>query len=476
MPSPNLLRRALYAAVIGLSAVGSVGQAAMGWRLDGSAVSADARPPVDWSTTHRAWSTTLPAWSNASPVPMGNLILVEAEPTTLIGVDAATGRIAWQVKNDYIDTLPAAERPAFQSRIDALPGLQTALKEAVAEVSRLRKVARSADAPADTAQRIQAFTAVMDALKSQIDGLTPYITPPDKDIIGYSSATPVTDGSRAYAMFGQGVLSAVDTSGRKLWTTWLGKAPRPMRGYEFGSVTSPLLVDGVLVIGHANLQGIDPATGRVLWKGPAWNHYGTPAVAQIGGRAFVITPDGKAIRARDGAEVARGMADLWYTGPVVAGDIAVWAGGFGHENQPDNTKAVAWRLADNGAGGLSPTRLWERPFANGARVYAPPVVFQGNAHVVDWKGNVTVIDVSTGADVATYALGDQLAGTVYSPPQVAGGKLVFASETGVVLFGTPGATWSLEARTSAGSVSRATPLFLGDRAFVRSASGLAAYR
>jgi outer membrane protein assembly factor BamB len=470
MDTPSLRRRV----TLGILALLSV--AATGWRFDGTSVRADARPPMSWSADHRVWSASLPSWSNASPVAVGSQILVEAEPTTLLAVDAASGRVLWRVTNDYVDTLAAADRPAFQARVDALPGYQQALKEAVSEVSRLRKLARSADAPADTSARIQAFTSVMDALKSQIDALAPYITPPDKDIIGYSSATPVSDGQRAYALFGQGVVSAVDLSGRKLWTTWLGKAPRPMRGYDFGSVASPLLVDGLLIVAHKNLVGLDPATGRVVWTGPEWRHYGTPAVLYAGGYGFLIAPDGRAYRAVDGALVARDMADLWYTGPSVSGDTAYWVGGFGHENSADNTRAVAWRLTADGSGGLSASKLWERPIASGNRIYAPSVIADGLLYVSDAKGNSYVLDAASGADVTTVAPPDSHLGTVFAPPQVVGSHFVMSTETGAVVFGTAGRTWTLEAQTSAGAVSRATPLFVGDKAYVRSAAGLACYR
>ena len=451
-------------------------QAGVGWRYDGSSTRADAAAPLSWGTSTRVWSAPLGAWGNASPVLVGNKVIATAEPTTLAAVDAATGRLLWRSTNDYIDTLPAAERPALQARIDALPGLQQALADAVKEVGRLRKLARSAEAPPDTAQNIQAMTTVMDALKVQIDALAPFITPPDKDIIGYASPTPTSDGSRIYSLFGQGVVSAHDLAGQKLWSVWLGKAPRPMRGYEIGSVASPLLADGVLIVAHGKLQGLDPATGRTLWTGPEWRHYGSPAIATVGGAAYVLTPDGKALRARDGREAASGLADLWYVGPVAAGDRAFWIGGFGHENDPNNTRAVAWRLAPDGAGGLSPVKLWERALGRGVRVYAAPVVHGGLVYIVDRFGALTILDEATGADVQAWSLQEELLGTVFANPVVVGDKLVISSEPGNVVIGTAGRSYMILSTQKLGEVMRSTPWFQGDRVYVRTASGVACYR
>lgn len=470
-------RRSLRAALAALGLMfGLLAHAATGWRYDGSAVRADATAPLAWSADHRVWSAPLGAWGNASPIVVGGKVIATAEPTTLVAVDAASGRLLWRSTNDYIDTLPAADRPALQARIDALPGLQQALADAVKEVGRLRKVARSADAPPDTATQLQAMTQVMDALKSQIDGLAPYITPPDKDIIGYASPTPTSDGSRVYSLFGQGVASAHDLDGHKLWTVWLGRAPRPMRGYEMGSVASPLLADGALIVAHNKLVGLDPASGRTLWTGPEWRHYGSPAIATVAGVAYVLTPDGKAYRARDGREAARDLADLWYVGPIAAGDRAYWIGGFGHENDPNNTRALAWRLAPDGAGGLTPTKLWERTLDRGVRIYAAPVVHAGLVYVVDRFGGLMVLDAETGADVQAWSLADKLLGTVFANPVIAGDRLVITSEPGNVVIGTAGRSYGVLAALQLGEVMRATPWFQGDRVIVRTASGLACYR
>lgn len=448
--------------------------AANGWRYDGSAVREDARPPMIWDDAHRVWTAPLPSWSNATPVLVGSTLVVGSEPTTLLGLEASSGRVLWRVANDYIDTLPAADRPAFQARVDAIPGLKQALAEAVAEVGRLRKLSRSADAPADTSQRITAFTAVMEALKGQLDGLAPYLTPPDKEIIGYSSPTPATDGARIYALFGHGVVSAVSTSGKKLWTTWAGAAVQPMRGYNLGSVASPLLADGVLIIAHNHLQGLDPATGKVLWRGQPWPHYGTPAVVELGGASFVLTPDGKAIRARDGVVVAQGMADLWYAGPVASGDLAIWAGATGADSGPERARAAAWRLTPDGAGGLVTSRLWERAVVD-SRVYSPGVLHHGVLYVTDRYGNFFLIDANTGADIGSFTAKPHLMGPVFASAMIAGPHFIVAAENGAVAFGTTGPTWTFEALAKAGATMRTMPLFVGDKAYVRTQSGVACY-
>ena len=73
----------------------------VGWRGDGSGSFPDATPPTEWSKTENVvWKTPMPAHSNASPVIVGDRILVCADPDTLICVNKADGKVLWSKPND----------------------------------------------------------------------------------------------------------------------------------------------------------------------------------------------------------------------------------------------------------------------------------------------------------------------------------------------------------------------------------------
>lgn len=109
---------------------------------------------------------------------------------------------------------------------------------------------------------------------------------------GYASSTPVTDGKRIFALFGKSGLLAVDRDGNELWRRDLG------RGSDragWGSASSPILADGVLVVNAGILDrrivGLDPATGDTLWSlsDPNFtNSWSTPAVANNGETTTVL--------------------------------------------------------------------------------------------------------------------------------------------------------------------------------------------
>ena len=97
-----------------------------------------------------------------------------------------------------------------------------------------------------------------------------------------AAPTPVTDGRRIVAYFPSFGLIAFDRDGVELW-----RHPLPLMPIAFGTGTSPILIDGKVVLqrdgasAEAELLALDAATGRVAWRvsrallGESWS---TPMV------------------------------------------------------------------------------------------------------------------------------------------------------------------------------------------------------
>ncbi len=120
------------------------------------------------------------------------------------------------------------------------------------------------------------------------------VIPPGKCVVnnhyhGYAVPTPVTDGKRVYALFGSGVLVALDLDGKIVWREEI-----PRRKDVDGGVCSSLILykDSLIVVGIAEspLRALDAATGQVKWeqKGRAANRMATPALLTVGGRTQLI--------------------------------------------------------------------------------------------------------------------------------------------------------------------------------------------
>src|SRR5450432_2232882 len=83
----------------------------------------------------------------------------------------------------------------------------------------------------------------------------------------FASETPVTDGERVYAYFGNVGLFCFDMDGKPVWSQKYG--PFPMR-YGWGTASSPVLHEGRIYIVDDNdeksfLAALDKKTGKQVW-------------------------------------------------------------------------------------------------------------------------------------------------------------------------------------------------------------------
>jgi outer membrane protein assembly factor BamB len=106
---------------------------------------------------------------------------------------------------------------------------------------------------------------------------------------GYTVPTPVTDGRHVFALFGSGVLAALDFDGKIVWRQEL---PR-LKDVDGGVCSSPVLYeDTVIIVGIAKtgLRALAKATGRVKWEQQTrdQNRMATPALIAVGGRTQLI--------------------------------------------------------------------------------------------------------------------------------------------------------------------------------------------
>lgn len=437
---------------------------AQSFRNDGRAVY-DAAPPTSWSTERNVcWRSAAPDWSNATPVHVGGMVCALAEPTTLFCLDAATGALRWQAEHPVDQAVPESERTRVREEQARALAAQERLQELQRAYSQARRDLRAGKE--DGGAGLAALTAEMDALAPVMASGEHLVTPPVREVIGYSSHSPATDGERIVAMFGNGVVAARGLDGALLWATWLGPNPEPRRGYHMGTSASPLIVDGLVIAPYDHLRALDLATGREVWKAePLYAEYGTPAVVRVGGVPYVATPSGELIRARDGRVVAMGLGDTWMVGPHVDGDVVYWAGKVVPEvatSHISHFAVQAWRVKPAGDA-ITTERLWVTRLDVDQPSYAAPVSFGHRLYVADATGNLWTLDRATGALMHRASL---RLGVVYGSPVVAGGHLYLqGEELGAAVLGLdPEPT--LVATSVLGS-ARATPLPVGNRLYVR---------
>ena len=373
-----------------------------GWRTGGTGVVVGATPPILGAPgTDIRWKTATVNWGNASPVRLGSLICITEEPVSLTCFDADSGKHKWTAPNRYMDTLPPSEAAEASDILAVLMRDRLRKEETRTEMGMVQRELRRSSAGADVQQRYDGLINEINSIAEREQQFAAHVLSDENGVIGYATATPVVSDGHIYALFGNGVLSKFNEQGDRIWSVWLGAPIRPMQGYHTGTSASPLMADGVLVVPFAQLRGVDPTDGRVLWTGPKYPHYGTPAVATVGGSAVVISPGGEIINPKDGTEIGDDIAALEFIGPVAVGD-RVYV--IGHTRYPDRTvasHATAYRLQRQPNGRIESTILWERKLGTD-RIYASPLITDERIYLLYTPGYVEVVNPETGVQISTF--------------------------------------------------------------------------
>jgi outer membrane protein assembly factor BamB len=118
-----------------------------------------------------------------------------------------------------------------------------------------------------------------------------------------ASETPVTDGERVYAYFGNVGLFAYDFDGNQKWSRELGAYPM---ANNWGTAASPALAEGRIYIQDDNekrsfLSAIDAKTGKELWRKDRdeKSNWATPFVWKNDKRTEIVTCGKKLVRSYD---------------------------------------------------------------------------------------------------------------------------------------------------------------------------------
>ena len=151
-----------------------------------------------------------------------------------------------------------------------------------------------------------------------------------------AASTPVTDGEKVFVYFGSCGLIAYDFAGKELWRHAL---PTAETNNDFGSGTSPILVDGLIILvrdlkADSSVLAVDAATGKQVWKTarPAMmTGYATPAVWEHDGIKEIVAPGGLAMKAYDltsGAErwIVRELPAVICSSPIASEGLLSLAG------------------------------------------------------------------------------------------------------------------------------------------------------
>ena len=411
------------------------------WRGPASAgISSESGLPTTWSASENiSWKVPLAGLGTSSPIVSGDRIFV----TSQIGSTALAGGDAHPQLARDDGELARREAP--------IGGRREGADRSDGEVWLVIEAFQRSDGQRSWTYRTRA-TGPIPAVHEKHNLATP---------------TPVTDGARVYAWFGNGQIVALDMDGRVVWSRHLGTEYSAFETL-WGHGSSPVLYGDLLLLlcdhlSDAYLLALDARTGKERWKadrGDGRVSHSTPLV--VAGRQGdeLLVNSSERIDAYD----PRTGRLLWHAGAPRQTPIpsAVFHDGRIYLSRGyRNSDYMAIR--PGGRGDVSATHVeWQRP--SGAS-YVPSILYyEGLLYMTNEVGVVTCADARTGAPVWRHRLG----GVFFASPVGGDGKVYMTSETGEVFVLRAGRTPEILARNDLGERLIASPAISNGRLFLRS--------
>jgi outer membrane protein assembly factor BamB len=409
------------------------------WRGPASSgVSSEGGLPLRWSAAEGvAWKAKLAGFGASSPVVTGGLVVV----TSQVGSYRASGGG---------DPLLARDDQSLAAREHAMSGPPMASGAGRGGLSLAVEAFRAADGTRAWEYRIAA-TGELPKLHEKHNLATP---------------TPVSDGERIYAWFGNGQVVALDKQGRELWKRHLG-AEYGSFVTPWGHGSSPMLYKDLLILlcDHqpvAYLLALDKRTGERRWKvdqtGNRVSH-STPVVAPGPQGDELIVNSSARIEAYDPVTGTL----LWHAGEERQTPIpsAVFSDGVIYLSRGYRNSDVL-AIRPGGRGDVTKTHLqWRIP--NGAS-YVPSILhYQGLIYMTNEVGVVTCADAATGQRLWQ----GRLDGVFFASPVAGDGKVYLVSETGETFVLRAGRKQEVLARNPLDERFLASPAISDGRLFLR---------
>jgi outer membrane protein assembly factor BamB len=151
-----------------------------------------------------------------------------------------------------------------------------------------------------------------------------------------AASTPATDGEKVYSYFGSGGVFAYTVDGKKVWEHRL---PTAEHVGDFGTGTSPIVHDGIVLVNRDMLSGshllaLRATDGSLAWRAerPRFiSSYTTPVIWEADGAKQVVLAGSQRMKAYDlksGEEKWQylGLPNASCPTPVVADGLLIFAG------------------------------------------------------------------------------------------------------------------------------------------------------
>jgi outer membrane protein assembly factor BamB len=296
----------------------------------------------------------------------------------------------------------------------------------------------------------------------------------------HASETPVVDGERVCAYFGNVGLICYDHQGNQQWKK---KMPAYKTTMGWGTAASPALHDGRLYVVNDNeeyssLTCFDARIGQQVWQVERTekSNWVTPFVWKNKLRTEIVTAGSKRVLSydQDGKPLweLRGMSAPAIPSPFAAGGLLFVTSGYVLER----TLKPIYAIRPGASGDITPSpnedsTRWLAWCRRQAGPYHPtPVVYGDYMYVLYDRGFLSCFEARTGAVV--YDKQRLGASAFTASPWAYGGKIFCMSEDGDTFVVRAGREFKVLGRNSLEEMSMATPALAGGSLFLRTESRL----
>ena len=238
-----------------------------------------------------------------------------------------------------------------------------------------------------------------------------------------AAPTPTSDGARIYAFYSSNDLVCLDLKGELLWYRSLA-TEFPKAGNDTGMSSSPLVVDGVVVVqiecqGDSFAAGVDGLSGELLWRvdRPRKANWASPTpLTQADGSKLVVLTSGEDVT---GFEARTGKVAFKYEkGAGKIPSTLAWKGKL-------LIASDGLTVLDCSTPNTVPKKLWDNNKLEPGN--SSPIVVD-DAVVLVKGGILSVGDLTDGSLLYKLRLPD--AGTIWSTPVVCGNRVYIFSDKG----------------------------------------------
>lgn len=297
----------------------------------------------------------------------------------------------------------------------------------------------------------------------------------------YASETPLTDGERVYACFGNVGLFAYTVDGEPAWSL-----PLPARKTRngWGTAASPALQGDRIILVNDNeeesfIAAIDRRTGKEVWKKSRdeKSNWSSPFIWKTPDRTEIVTAGSGRVRSYDldGGVLwtLKGMSNICIPTPIAQEGLLYFGSGYvmdrlrpiyairpgakgdiSLEGDATSNASVAW--CQRQAGPYNPSFL----------------AYRGRIYVLLDRGFLSCYDAATGAPVyEKVRLGDEPRGFTASP-WAYDGKIFCLGEEGDTLVVEAGPEHRVLGVNSLGDMCMATPAIVGKSLLLRTLTKL----